>query len=320
MVNPMLRLVPVLALVTLLAVACTATPGATPIPTPAATPVSYPGWPPASTDFELIPVPVSTELVVGPNRLLVNLIDNTNTSVADSGKPVTLNLYDLATDPAQAAFSAHAAFMSTIAGLPGLYRAQVDFGRAGDWGLEAVQYQTVGGDSVLIGRMVFQVRESGTTPAIGASAIASETPTATDAAGIAAISTDDDPDPDFYTTSVAAAIAAHEPFVLAFATPAFCRSATCGPTLDVVKQVAADYQGRLTFIHVEPYQLQLTDGHLQPVLTSDNLPITVQAVDEWGLPTEPYVFVVDAQGKVSAKFEGIAAEDELRAAFDAVAE
>jgi hypothetical protein len=37
------------------------------------------------------------------------------------------------------------------------------------------------------------------------------------------------------------------------------------------------------------------------------------------LPTEPYIFVVDAQGKVSAKFEGIASEDELEAAFEEVA-
>ena len=39
---------------------------------------------------------------------------------------------------------------------------------------------------------------------------------------------------------------------------------------------------------------------------------------EWGLPTEPYVFVVDAQGKVAAKFEGMAYPDELIATLDAL--
>jgi len=300
-------------LVAAVALACSAGPTATPTLAPA----SYPGWPPNETDFELIPVPVTTEVTVGAIRMLVNLLDSeTNASVGAADRPVTLNLYNLAADPAQPAVSAPATFMTTIPQLPGLYRATVTFTAAGAWGLEAITTEPDG--SQRTGRTLFDVRESGTTPALGAAAPASETPTATDAAGIAALSTDDDPDADFYTTSVADALEAHEPFALVFATPAFCRSATCGPTLDVVKQVAADYEGRLTFIHVEPYQLEMKDGHLQPVLTSDNLPIPVLAVDEWGLPTEPYVFVVDGAGLVSAKFEGIAAEDELRAAFDAV--
>jgi hypothetical protein len=300
-------------LVSLVAAACSA---AGPTATPG--PVSYPGWPPNETDFELIPYPVTTEITVGPVRLLVNLIDQWNASVAAPDRPVTLNLYDLATDSAQPAVTAQATYMATLPSLPGLYRAQVAFSRAGQWGLEAVTTESDG--SQRTGRSIFDVRETGTTPAIGAAAPATATPTATDAAGIAAISTDDDPDPDFYARSVVDALTAHEPFVLVFATPAFCASATCGPTLDVVKGVAADYKGRLTFIHVEPYQLQMTDGHLQPVLSAENFPIPIAAVDLWGLPTEPYVFVVDAAGKISAKFEGIAAEDELRAAFDAVAD
>jgi hypothetical protein len=202
--------------------------------------------------------------------------------------------------------------------LPGLYRAAVTLDRAGEWGLEAIQ--DPGTTTERSGRYIFDVQQNGTTPAIGAAVKAEDTPTATDAAGIAAISTDTNPDPDFYTTSIFGALSAHEPFVVVFATPAFCRSATCGPTLDLVKSVAADYRGRLTFIHVEPYQLSLTDGHLQPVLTADNNPIPIQAVNDWGLRTEPYIFVVDGSGKLSAKFEGIASTEELRAAFDAVAQ
>jgi len=299
--------------VVLLAAACTPAPSPSPAPSE---PVSYPGWPPDAS-FELIPVPVQMDIVAGENRFLVNLIDNQNTSVASPDRPVTFNLYDLAADPQTPATSAESTYMTTIPTLPGLYRATVTFGRSGTWGLEAITTEPDG--SHRTGRFIFDVRQTGTTPAIGAAAPASDTPTATDAAGIAAISTDDDPDPDFYTTSVADALTAHEPFVLVFATPAFCRSATCGPTLDVVKGIAADYKDRLTFINVEPYQLSMVDGHLQPVLTTNNLPIPVAAVNEWGLPTEPYIFVVDANGLISAKFEGIAAEDELRAAFDAVA-
>jgi hypothetical protein len=306
----MSRLPAILALA-VLATACSLGSSASP------TPAYYLGWPPNSF-YPLIPYPVSSEITVGSNRLLVNLLDaSTNTSTASVDHPLQLRLYDMSLDATQPAFTVDASYLPTIAGLPGLYRAMVPFNHAGAWGLEAIQ--DPGTDQALTGRFVFDVRASGTTPAIGASVMAEETPTAADAAAIATISTDDDPDPDFYTTSISAALAVHEPFVVVFATPAFCRSATCGPTLDVVKQAAVDYKGRLTFIHVEPYQLTMTDGHLQPVLSADNNPIPIKAVEDWGLPSEPYVFVVGADGKLSAKLEGIVSVDELRAAFAAVA-
>ncbi|MGI9608909.1 MAG: TlpA family protein disulfide reductase, partial [Acidimicrobiia bacterium] len=42
----------------------------------------------------------------------------------------------------------------------------------------------------------------------------------------------------------------------------------------------------------------------------------VPAVSEWGLPSEPWVFVVGSDGLVVASFEGAATDDELRAAID----
>jgi hypothetical protein len=310
--DPVNRLTAVI-LLSLLTAACST--GAR--PTPSTTPPSLASWPPNAT-YPLIPVPVSTEIAVGPNRLLVNLLDAaTNSSVASADHPVQLRLYNLAVDATNPATTADATYMTTIPQLPGLYRATVTINQAGDWGLEAIL--DLGTPTARTGRFIFQVEQTASTPAIGATVQSEDTPTATDAAGIAAISTDTNPDPDFYTTSVAQALAAHEPFVLVFATPAFCKSATCGPTLDVVKSVAANFKSRLTFIHVEPYELTMTDGHLQPVLDASNNPIPVKAVNDWGLPTEPYVFVVDANGKLSAKFEGISAADELTAAFNAVA-
>jgi len=290
-----------------------AAPTASPSPSG---PVSYEGWPPAAS-YELIPIPVSSELVVGPNRLLVNLIDNANEPIAAEDRPVTFRLFDLAQDDATAKSETDATYMPTIEGRPGLYRAQVEFDRAGDWGLEAVTTEPDG--SQRTGRMIFAVRESGSTPGIGDPAPASDTPTAATDAEVAAISTDDDPDADFYRLSIADALEADQPFVVVFATPAFCRTATCGPTLDVVKAVADFHKDRINFVHVEPYELEAVDGGLQPVLSDQNLPISVPATNEWGLPTEPYVFVVDAAGNISAKFEGIAAADELEAALESVA-
>jgi len=46
--------------------------------------------------------------------------------------------------------------------------------------------------------------------------------------------------------------------------------------------------------------------------------VPVAATIEWGLPSEPWIFVVDRDGLVTASFEGIVSEEELQAAVEAV--
>ena len=282
---------------------------------PGAAPTQYPGWPAAESD--LVPVAVSTELAVGSNRFLLNLLDTGNEPLADPEREVEMRFYDLAADTETPASTVDGTYMATTEELPGLYRAQVSFPCWGEWGVEVVALDPDGTERS--GRLVFPVRPGTTTPAIGGDAPRSETPTAETPAEIALISTDDDPDPAFYTSSVAEAVAGGKPAVVVFSTPAFCRTRTCGPTLDIVKSVAPDYADEVTFVHVEPYELTNANGQLQPVLSEQNLPVPVPAVTEWGLPTEPYIFVTDDAGKVSAKMEGVASADEVRAALDEVA-
>ncbi len=296
-----------------LVIGCSTAPGAT--SSPSATP-STAAWVNQGSG-DLVPITVSSELAVGSNRFLLNLVDKKNVPLAAPERAATLNFYELAVDSAKPAVSAPGIYMSILARLPGLYRAQVDFAYAGEWGLEVVTNEPDG--THRSGRLAFPVRESTTTPALGADAIASKTPTATTADEIKKISTDANPDPDFYRLSVDQALADHRPFLLIFATPAFCRSATCGPALEVVKSVAPDFKDRVAFIHVEPYQLQFTSGQLQPVFDANNDPIPIEATIDWGLPSEPYAFVVDGSGKVRAKLEGIAAPDEIRQALTLVA-
>ena len=114
------------------------------------------------------------------------------------------------------------------------------------------------------------------------------------------ISSDPSPDPALYGESVDQALAAREPFVLAFATPAFCKSAECGPTLEVVKAVVK--ANPIRAINVEPYQLTYSNGRLQPVLQDGDF-VPVQATEAYGIPTEPWIFVVGASGRVVASFE-----------------
>ena len=113
------------------------------------------------------------------------------------------------------------------------------------------------------------------------------------------------------------ALADGKPFVLVFATPKFCTSAQCGPTLDRIKPFLARYPG-VTFINVEPFKLKLVDGVLQAETDANGQLQPAPVTDEWHLFSEPAVYVVDGDGIVRAAFELIFSDAELTAALDAV--
>ena len=279
----------------------------------------YPGWPGsgtvvANTDF--IPILVNTELGVGHGRVIIELRDSAGRSLSTPELSTQVAFYDLGASTTTPSSTVSGTFRWLIPGSKAVYMAVAEFDHAGDWGMEVTGRSA--GEPDQTARVTFSVRATTATPAIGAVAPPSATLTAGDASALAAISTDEDPDPAFYSLSVKDAIAAGKPFVVVFATPLFCASGTCGPALDQVKQISPAYVGRVNFVHVEPYLLQVEDGRTQPAVDVLGHPQPVRAVLEWGLPTEPYVFVVDGQGKVAAKFEGMAYPDELTAALDAV--
>lgn len=286
-------------------------------------PPAHPGWPAlgaAVGDPELVPVIVSSEAAVGHNRLLITALGGDGQSLAAPDLEVRLRFYDLDADvtaPAQELTASFHVLLDDAEERPvGVYVAVLDFPHAGDWGVEMLA--SPGGGQERRSRRTFSVSANTTTPALGSAAPPSDTPTAPDLAGVALISSDPEPDPTFYRLSVRDAIAAGIPFVVVFSTPAFCTSRTCGPALELAKSVAPDYAGRVNFVHVEPYELESIDGHLQLRSDTAGSSIVVSAVEEWGIPSEPYVFVVDADGNVAAKFEGPADTTELAAALDAV--
>jgi hypothetical protein len=278
--------------------------------TPSAAPAArYPGWPgdgSVTTTGDMVPILVSSEVAVGRDRFLFSLADPDNKLLASPDLPVHLRFFDLAVDPQKPELEADGRFIWAVPDQRGLYEAIVDFPQAGDWGVEVVA--TPKGGSPQAVRVTFPVRQQSQTPAIGAAAPLSDTPVLGPGIDIATISSDAHPDPAFYRLSVKQAIAAHEPFVLVFATPKFCTSQVCGPTLDTVKSVSTAFTGKVNFIHVEVYTNLSDAAHLQ----------LVPSVTEWGLPSEPWVFVVDADGKVADKFEGAVSADDLKATLDAL--
>lgn len=141
-------------------------------------------------------------------------------------------------------------------------------------------------------------------PDVGDPAIASDTPTLASSGGDAAsITTRTPPDESLLRYSVAESLKAKVPFVVTFATPKFCASRACGPVVDVVEEVQRRLKDEsVRFIHVEVYE--------------DNDPAKGynRWLQEWKLPTEPWTFLVGANGKIAARFEGTVSVNELETA------
>jgi len=264
--------------------------------------------PPASTD--IYPVMISSELIVGENRVLFSFQDASGAPIAKPNRTVEISF----TGPNGEAVSAeNGQFIWSIENAVGIFVTHATFPSAGNW---MASFTTVApGSPEQTIPFSFDVKAKASAIQKGEPAPSVDTPTLADVGGdVTKISTDPTPDPAFYQTSVADALAAHKPFVLVFATPKFCQTKTCGPTLDKVKAVAAKHPD-VTFINVEPYLLEDVDGQLQPKLDAKGNLQAAPATIAYGLLSEPFVFIVGGDGKVKASFELIFTPEEIDAAL-----
>jgi hypothetical protein len=194
-------------------------------------------------------------------------------------------------------------FLWTIPDVAGLYSFHVDIP-----GPATYQLTIDAGDLGELGPIGFDAVEDPLQVAVGEEAPLSDSRTLDDAP-LEDLTSYPTPEESFYEMSIAEAVESG-PAVLVFATPAWCTSQTCGPMLDQVQEIAPDYPD-LNYVHVEVYE----NIH---VTNREDL-VLVPAVEEWGLPTEPWLYVTDETGTVTAAFEGAVSDDELRAALEAVA-
>jgi hypothetical protein len=141
-------------------------------------------------------------------------------------------------------------------------------------------------------------------PDVGDRAFPSRTPTIGSTGGdFSKLTTRVPPDEALLEFSVAESLRAKVPFVVTFATPEFCTSRTCGPTVDVVEEVARRLEGSgVRFVHVEVYE--------------DNDPAKGlnRWLREWKLETEPWTFLVGRNGRIVERYEGVVSVRELEEA------
>ncbi len=83
-----------------------------------------------------------------------------------------------------------------------------------------------------------------------------------------------------------------KPVALLFATPQLCQSRVCGPVVDVALQLKAKYGDQVEFIHQEVYAENDPQVGLR------------QPLQDFKLRTEPWLFVVGADGNITARLEG----------------
>lgn len=197
--------------------------------------------------------------------------------------------------------------------LTGLYYVNVPFDTAGNWGIGISLGDKLDEKGEV--RIALQVQAKSKAPGVGSKSISVDSLTLQDAP-LKAIDTSPEPDESFHKLSIADVLASGKPSVIAFATPSFCETRTCGPAMEIVAEAARTFQGKVNFVHVEPYKLD-SEGVLQ--FGPGNQRQLVDAGIAWGLPTEPWVFVVDAKGTVVARFEGVFALEELGAVLEGVA-
>lgn len=156
--------------------------------------------------------------------------------------------------------------------------------------------------------MQFQVYDAKDVQVIqlGSRLPALETPTVGDPRGVNPICTRDPACP-LHAVTVAQALADGAPVALLVASPAFCQIAICGPVLEVLLKVRAEYPN-IRFIHAEVYADPAKD-----------LNTYAPVVGPLALHFEPCLVLADRAGMVVDRIDTIYDRSELRERLATVA-
>lgn len=267
----------------------------------------------AAGERELDVILDSTQHWVGTNDVLLSVYrTEVGASLADAGADLEVRL----TGPDGSALVAQPAVERFATYGRRLYRARVSLGQVGTWAVE-VRAEIDG--SPHVGSTVLEVWPDMGTPPLGAVAPGGETPTMRDAHSLMHhISSDPEPLTAFYTWSLDDALAQSQPTVLVLDSYAFRPNAACGGALGILHEVFIDYPG-LTIIHAEPWHMALgADGHTLGLDPPGGPAVLTDYAEAWGISEPPWVFIIDRDGRLHAKFTGVMGSDELRAAVTSV--
>ena len=188
--------------------------------------------------------------------------------------------------------------------------SKANFSHPGIW-IARFSIPPINKKQITIPDLAFNVKASSMVPQVGELIPRTQNLTQRDVAHIDEICSNLPPD-NMHEVSIVEAIEGSLPFVVIWSAPSFCTSQICSPITRSLVKLQQLYGDKVTFIHMEPWNLQVArdEGRLIPT----------KELMEWNLPSEPWIFVVDSNGKVFEKCEGLISENELETSIQRVAE
>lgn len=258
----------------------------------------------------LQPMVVSTQLWVGTNDLLLDLLDADGARLDDPGLTGDIDLLG----PDGLTRGAYPLERIRLAGRGRyLYRARIPLDAVGPWSARVATLTSAG--RPLEGEARFQVLDDAGTPGLGQPAIPVRTPTIT-GSSLAAISSDRDPVPQLYWWSLDDAIRAGRPILYVIDTARLGVNDACGSAMGEARILRGSFPG-LVVIHAEPFVVGDTDT----VLTDPSQGPAQAApwATAWGVSDPPWMFLIAPDGTVHAKFQGVFGTDELLSALRHIA-
>ena len=236
---------------------------------------------------------VSTDFGVGQPRISFMLYDGLE-PVANVDN-VQITAVDIRDDESHTAVWQGDAIGYTDYELP-YWVVYPEINESGYWGMIANITHQDGSRSETT--FVIDVLGQSLSPAIGDPAPASQNRTLADT-DISQLNSGTNSNPALYQMTVAEAIGSSKPSVVGFITPGLCQTEWCTPVLGSVESLWAEVgDDRANFIHIEVYE------------DFQELRVVAQ-MGEWQLNTEPWVFVLDENGRIAAKFSGPVSPREL---------
>ena len=193
-------------------------------------------------------------------------------------------------------------------GTRGTHVTQVSFNVPGDWAIEATVPRSDGSSATAEVR--FAVQERPRSVSVGEAAPPSHNRTLADVDDISELTTGSFHDEELYRYSIADALERDRPFVVVFASPAFCTNAVCGPQVELVSELREMYASDADFIHVDLYE---NPKEIQGDLTRA---VESPLLEEWNLISQEWTYVVGADGLVTARFENFVGSAELSKAIE----
>ena len=237
---------------------------------------------------------ISTDLNIGKNRFVFAAIDNNQNPISTPQIEISLSNADKTT----AIYDAM--FVNWPSGKNGVYVSYPYFDVAGTWNMETV----IGPNKTKLNNK-FIVNEESKTPKVGDSAPKSINKTRFSHPDLSQITSDIEPNLDLYNVTIKESIENSNPIILTFSTPGFCQTATCGPQLQIISSLHDKYKYSVNFIHVEIY-----DNPHELALHFAKRKISPTVI-QWGIFTEPFTFIINQKGIITAKYEGFATYGEI---------